>query len=192
VHNIERQRGWSKRIKASWTALSQIAIWIMSILGSFLLPPPIGVSPEDQKIWQRLARFIVTILVGLLFVAARGFNKRKHLQGWTVVAGLLLVLAVADFLIYQSRLYSTTCSYNSKRVLKGSTYTPHGLDYFQKHPGVSCEYAFEEHAGRAEDIWTEDSIVHNRMILAEVYIGCLPLFAICIVAILQAVSLQRA
>jgi hypothetical protein len=155
------------------------------------MPPPIGLSAADEKIWQSLAKFIVTVLIGLLFIAARRLDKKRHLRGWTTVAALLLIFAIADFLVYQSLMYSRTSTYNSKRVVAGSVYTPHGLDYVQKHPGISSQDLLEDHTGKAEDIWTVESIGHNRMVLAEVYIGCLPLFAACIIAVLQAVALAR-
>src|ERR1700730_4343707 len=189
IRNV--QKGWLARLKGSWASLSQAGVWILGIVCSFLLPHPSGLSSGDEKIWQSLAKFIVTFLVGLLFIVARRSDKKRHLRGWTTVAALLLVFAVADFLVYQSFLYSRTCTYNALRVVKGSVYTPHGLDYVQKNPGISCQDLFEDHAGNAEDIWTAESIGHNRMVLAEVYVGCLPLFAACIIAILQAVALAR-
>ncbi len=163
----------------------------MGIVGGFVLPPPIGISPEDEKIWQRLGRFVVTILVGLLFIAARRWDKNKHFRGWTIAAGAWLVLAVVAFLGYQSLLSSHTCTHVSKRLVIGTVYTPQGLTYVQKNPGISCRDLLDDFAGKPDDIWTEESIHRNRMILAEVYISCLPLFAICLMAILQAVSLAR-
>jgi hypothetical protein len=155
------------------------------------LPPPIGLSPGDEKIWQSFAKFIVTVLVGLLFIAARRYNESTYLRVWTAVAAVLLVFAVADFLAYQNFLDSRTCAYDSGRIVIGSAYTSHGLDYLKKNPGMSCEDLILDHTGKADQIWTGDSIAHNRMVLAEMYIGCLPLFTACIIAILQAVSLSR-
>lgn len=166
-------------------------MWVLGIVGSFVLPPPVGISREDEKIWQRLGKFVVTILVGLLFIAARRWDKRRHFRGWTTAAGVWLVLAVTVFLGYQALLSSRTCARDSERLVIGNVYTPQGAAYAQKHPGISCRDLLDDFAGKADDVWTEESINHSRMMLAEIYISCLPLFAICLVAILQAVSLVR-
>jgi hypothetical protein len=126
-----------------------------------------------------------------MFVAARVWNDRKHLRVWTIVAALLLVSAVVDFLFYQKLLSSRTCSYDSKIIPTGTVYTPHTLEYLQKHPGSSCENLLEDFAGKANEIWTTDSIEQSRMVLAAIYVSCLPLFTVCLVAVLQAVSLTQ-
>jgi hypothetical protein len=182
---------WLHRIRASWASLSQIAVWILGLVGSFLLAPPIALSTDDQRTWSSIAKFVVTVLVGLLFVAGRRWNKKKNLRGWSAVATLLLVVAVADFLTYQNFLYSRTCVYNSRRVVTGTVYTPHGIDYVQKHVGISCGDLLEDHVGKAEDVWTVESIGHDRMLLAALYLSCLPLFAACVVAVLQAVAIAH-
>jgi hypothetical protein len=156
-----------------------------------VLPPPIGISGEDEKIWQRLGKFVVTILVGLLFIAARHWDKRRHFRGWAIAASVWLVLAVTAFLGYQALLSSRTCTYDSERLVIGNVYTPQGGTFAQRNPGISCHDLLDDFAGKADDVWIEESITHNRMMLAEIYISCLPLFAICLVAILQAVSLVR-
>jgi hypothetical protein len=187
----ESQRGWVKKLKSSWAPLAQVAVWVMGIVGSFVLPPPIGISPEDEKIWQRLGKFVVTILIGLMFIAARRWDKTRHFRGWAITAGPLLVLAVVSFLGYQGLLSSCTCTYGAERVVIGNLYTPQGLAYAQRNRGISCHDLLDDFAGKADDIWTEESINRSRMILAETYLSCLPLFAICLMAILQAVSLAR-
>ncbi len=189
--HTEPQRGWPKKLKGSWALLSQVAVWVVGIIGGFVLPPPIGLSREDEKIWQRLGVFVVTVLVGLLFIAARRWNKSRHFRGWAIAAGVWLLLAVVAFLGYQALLSSRTCAYGSQRLVIGNVYTPQGRAYAQKNSGISCHDLLEDFAGKADDIWTTDSINSSRMTMAEIYITCLPLFAICLMSILQAVSLAR-
>jgi hypothetical protein len=43
-------------------------------------------------------------------------------------------------------------------------------------------------AGETEAIWTRDSINHRRLILAASYVSCLPLFTICLIAVVQAIA----
>ena len=191
MSKTDPQRGLPKKLKSSWAVLSQVAVWVVGIIGGFVLPPPIGLSHEDEKIWQRLGVFVVTVLVGLLFIAARRWNKAKHFRAWAVAAGACLLLAVVAFLGYQALLSSRTCAYESQRLVIGNVYTQQGRAYAEKNPGISCHDLLDDFAGKADDVWTTDSINSNRLTMAEVYITCLPLFAICLMSILQAVSLAR-
>ena len=43
-------------------------------------------------------------------------------------------------------------------------------------------------AGAAEAIWTSESINRRRLILAATYVCCLPLFALCLIAVVQALK----
>ncbi len=189
--NKQLPTDWLDRVKKSWGTLAQSALWIICVVGSFLLPPPVGFSGSGQHIWTALGKFVVTVLVGLMIVAGRKWNKKGQARAWAIVAAALLVVAVSTFISYQSLLFSHTCTYSSKEVVIGNVYTEHALTYLQKYPGKSCEALLEDFVGKADDIWTQESINHERTTLAEVYLSCLPLFAMCMMAIVHAVYLEK-
>jgi hypothetical protein len=166
----------------------QGAIWVSGIIGSFLLPPPVGVLKEEHKLWLRLAQFIIAVLVGLLFILKRKWNKKSQVKWWSVISAAALVLSVACFTGYQYLLYSWTCNYNQQSVVIGTDYTPQGAYYVKQNPqGITCDELVADFAGKVEDIWTKRSINRARLILAGTYISCLPLFTVCLIAVLHAI-----
>ena len=64
-------RRWLQQARKSWLVLMQGVLWVGGVLGGFLLPPPVGVSADDEKTWLRLGQFIVAVVLGLEILAAR-------------------------------------------------------------------------------------------------------------------------
>ena len=182
---------WLNKTSRVWTALAQGAAWVLAIIGGFLLPPPTGTSEEGERIWLQLAAFIITVLVGLMFIAGQRWKKRKHLVWWGATSAVLLVLAIAAFLAYQLLSSSRTCKHNNKLVVIGTEYTQQAMRFMEKHPDHSCEYLLDSAAGKVDDIWTKESIDHTRMHLAITYISCIPLFALCIIAVVQSIYIHE-
>jgi len=180
---------WYKQARNNWAVLAQASIWAIGIIGSFLLPPPVSISKEDEKIWLRLAQFVIAILLGLLFVVARKWNEERHSKWWATSGAVLLLLSLLLFVGYQYLSFSLTCKYYSQTVVVGSSYTPRGTYYVEKNPGISCETLLKHFAGRVEDVWTKESITRNRIVLAVAYIGSIPFFVACIIGVIQALSI---
>jgi hypothetical protein len=55
-------------------------------------------------------------------------------------------------------------------------YTPHSRDYVKENLAATYQSLLEDFAGKADDIWTKESINNSRYIFAGTYIGVLPLF----------------
>ena len=70
----------------------------------------------------------------------------------------------------------------------GTSYSEHALSYIKENPNATCTSLLEDFAGKAEDIWTGDSINKSRYILAGTYVLNLPLFIVCIIGVVQALS----
>ena len=172
--------GW----KEYWGPLAEAATWIFGIIGSFLLPPPV-IANETQ--WPNFAKFIIAVCVGLLVLLALLWRKQKHWIGWALAALLFFAGGVGSFFTYQHLTDSSTCTYQGKLVVIGKTYTQHGAKYVQENPGISCGDLIDQHIGKVEDVWTKDSIDSARLKLLAVYVGCMPLFTICIISLLQAI-----
>lgn len=179
---------WTERIKKSWGGLAQAAIWVISIISGFLLPPPVGISEDSEKVWVRLAQFTITVIVGIMFIAARKWKARKHASRWWVTSAVLLFASLGTFVGYQALSYQWTCKYYDEiKIIGGNSYTSHGLDYVKDNPGASCETILKDHVGNVYDVWSKESIDRRRIVLAAIYISCVPLFTICIIAVTQAI-----
>jgi len=181
-------QAWLQQTRKNWLVLTQGALWLAGILGGFLLPPPVGVSVGDEKIWLRLGQFIVAVVLGLVFFAARRWNKPGHALAWGGVALIFLAVAIAAFFRYQHLTLAWTADYVGEKVVIGSNYTPQGSSYTEKHPKISTEDLIFDFAGKTTDIWTRESINRRRLVLAATYVSCLPLFTVCLIAVVQAIQ----
>ena len=152
------------------------------------MPPPVGTQASDQKLWLRLGQFIIAVVLGLVFLASRRWRQPRHAIWWSCTALFCLVLGVAVFFRYQQLTLAWTASYAGQKVVVGSALTPAGQAYVQVNPGISVEDLVLDFAGRTDAIWTADSINRRRLVLAGIYAGCLPLFTICLIAVVQAVG----
>src|SRR5437764_720629 len=139
---------WLKKMQAYWAGLTLAAAWLLSTFGSFLLPPPIGISSEDEKVWLRLAQFVLIILLGLgfTFIAARNWNEKNYGRRWRIIYAFFTLLAILSFFGYQYLKYSWTCRYNNQTIVIGTSYTPQGRSYLQSNSAMSCENLLEDFA----------------------------------------------
>jgi hypothetical protein len=181
-------QSWFDNIKKTWSGIAQLAIFIFGIVGTFLLPPPGWAAGDGQTGLVRLSQFIVAVLCGLIFILVRKWNQRKHVARWAVIAASFLVFAVAAYFGYQRSLDARTCKYDTQTLVIGSDYTAQAQSYVRDVPEATCESLLEDFAGKAEDVWTKDSINYSRYVLALTYIGSMPLFTVCIIAIVQMLS----
>jgi hypothetical protein len=177
---------WFQQVKGIWGPLAQAGAWVAGIIGGFLLPPPVGA--EENKLWLRFAQFVITIVVGLMILPSRKWRRKKDAKWWWLMAAICLAAAVGSFFAYQRVTYSSTCeTLEGGRVVIGYEYTPHGADYIRENPGISCADLIDQHIGKTEDVWTKRSIDAARMKLTITYIACIPLFTICLMALIQAI-----
>ncbi len=184
-------QSYLKNIRTTWAQITQFVVFILGVVGSFLLPPPGWASVDGNKVLVRLAQFIVAVLVGLIFLLVQRWNKKKHMGRWALFAIVFLALSVSAFFAYQHFLDTRTCPYAGRIVVIGTHYTEHGKSYVSENPNSTCTGFLEDFAGEAEDIWTKDSINKSRYILAGLYILSIPLFTICIIAVVQALACSQ-
>jgi hypothetical protein len=179
---------WLQSARKSWLTLTHSALWVGGILGGFLLPPPVGVTAADEKIWLRLGQFIVAVVLGLEILAARRWNQPRHTFRWGAVALLALVIGVGAFFFYQQLTLAWTANYNLGKVVIGSELTKQGRTYTAANPAISTDELVSDFGGKTEEIWTRQSIDRRRLVLAATYVSCLPLFTICLIAVVQAMQ----
>ena len=173
-------------MRALWTVLVQSALWLLGVIGGFLLPPPVGMGAGEDKTWLRFAQFLVAVLLGLVVFGTFKWHQRKHAAGWWLTACGALLLAIVMFFQYQRLMYGWTGEYDGRLVVVGTEYTPQGRAYVEPNPNLPLTTLLEDFLGRAEDIWTRNSINQRRTVLAGVYVSCLPLLVLSIIAVVQA------
>jgi len=175
-------------LKERWNVLAVVAVWILSIVGTFMLPPPTGTqqSPQDSPVWH-FGRFAIVIFLGFISVLIQQWSRSKHTGPWLACSLLCFISCFIAFFIYTYYGDRWTCKYDGQNVVVGSDLTGHGIEYVTG-PGSSltCEQRLWEHRGEVEELWTKDSIDFRRRLLAFIYLLSLLLFCGTIISVLQA------
>jgi hypothetical protein len=174
------------RWRGSWLLLAQSAVWVLGIVAGFLLPPPVGTEAEG-KVWVRFAQFVVTVIVGLVLLAALRWQRKKDTWRWAAVSASMLVLATGTFFGYQFSVAHWTARYDGNRVVVGAEQTALGREYQEQHPERTREEAVMDVAGAVTRLWTRESIDRRRLALAALYVLAMPLFTLCVIATVQAI-----
>jgi hypothetical protein len=162
----------------------------MVVLGSFVLPPPLWDFKEDS-VWFHFAHFLVSALIGLLFVPMIAWADRRHSWRWWWVTAVSLSVGIGMFFLYQSLRANWTRTYAGGRIVIGETYKQDALDYKQRfrtehQRDLSDEELIMKSAGDTKSIWQEKEMRRRRLSLAGVYMAIISLFAISIITLIQA------
>jgi hypothetical protein len=189
---------WWRKIKSNWNLLFTAAAWILAIITSVIVSPN-GVFNDESNLvpWvTRLAAFIVAVLIGLTFLVGAKFNQRRHLVPWALIALALLLVSIWGTIRYYDRYYALTCKCDEQRVLQGSVYRDRqGLAQFfpQRFDCSNLCQSFKDKQGkvRPDLVWTQDSINESRNKLVYSYLLCVPMMALTIISISQAIYCSR-
>jgi len=141
---------------------------------------------EGQLETLRHADEIGDGLSGHLVHHAAAVHFHCDFAGAEVVRDLLVEAPRHDAL--QHLTLAWTALYDEQKVVIGSVYTAQGLSYTEQNPKISCDELIFQFKGVIENIWTRESINRRRLVLAATYVSCLPLFTICLIAVVQAIQ----
>jgi hypothetical protein len=72
-------------------------------------------------------------------------------------------------------------------IIGGDSYTAHGREYHEQNPHLPPERLVMDFAGQVEKIWTRESLVQRRLLLAGLYVLAMPIFTISLMSIVQAI-----
>lgn len=188
-----KKKSWGDTLKERWNVLAEAAAWLLSLIGTFLVPPPTGTqqSPQDSPVWH-FGRFVLILFVGLLLVPVQSWNRAEHTPRWFVLAVIGFVGCFVAFFGYTYLGDTWTCKYDGRSVVVGSEWTTHGAGY-AAGPGanLTCEQRLWEHRGEVEELWTKESIDSRRRLLALIYLLSLLLFSAALICVLQTVYCRQ-
>jgi hypothetical protein len=172
---------------AQWRSLVQGAAWIMALVGSFLLAPPIW-----ESLWKGLAGFVVAALTGLMYVPITRFAGKQHTLSWWIIALVSLVAGMALTFVYLEKRYDWSAEYAGARMIIGGTLTDDATKYTNSelakgHAKPGASDLLKDYGGKPEDIWLADEIHYRRNMLLILYVASLVLLTISIMSIPQAI-----
>jgi hypothetical protein len=174
----------SNRWKKAWNTISQLAVWVVSIITTFVLPPILDTPESENSVWK-LTQFLITLLLILLILLARYLNRSSHLFIWLLLGLLFLGAGLFSLNSYDNIRRKCSCKYYSSTILIG-TVVKDSVDRDR-----DCESLVKSVAGRVNDIWTEESINSCRKREMYYYISIVPFFTVVMISFLQALFLSK-
>jgi hypothetical protein len=181
-------------IEKNWNVLVQVATWLSSLIAGFLLPPPVGSVQGDGGALFKFAQFVVTVFVGLMAIPILKWRQRADTWVWWTVALATLLGGIAAFFSYSSLTDSWTEWYANRQVVIGSELNEDAQEYAQEYRKENPEHKKPSPAqllldfpGGPENVWTKSSIDRRRHALGAIYVLCMPLFTLCVIAVTQAI-----
>lgn len=177
-------------IRKNWRYLLQIGAWLMAVLASFVLPPPLW-DLRQHPVWFRFSHFLVSALVGLMFIPMSAWSAKRHRRGWAIVSASALAVGVALFFGYQALRDSWTTAYAGGRIVVGETYTGDALAYKAKvfaeeKRVIPDDELVMDSAGKTETIWAVGELRRRALIIAGVYVATIVFFALGVITLVQA------
>lgn len=177
------------KFKKIWNLLAAGAAWLLLIIGTFLLPPPVGAGEfgGDGRL-VAFGKYVVPLFLGLLGVPLLRWKTKRYTWAWWRYGLAALLLSITAYFLYEWLSTRWTCKYAGTRVVTGSTFMPGKEEWTRNNPQNhrTCEDWIMAHAGKINQIWTQASIDTRCAILALLYILSLPLFAGAVICIIQA------
>jgi energy-coupling factor transporter transmembrane protein EcfT len=179
----------------TWVLVSQIGAWILGLIVTFLLPPPVGPTQQPQAI-ENLAQYFTSVLVGIVIVLAILKAKRKHLRFWLIPVPFALLLALGGYFVYSHYLEKwANCLYvhenPPRRIVVGVTETPEAHLARQKdarcNNNSDCNNILYCFAGNEYAVWSKGEIDQRRLILTLLYFSILPFVIVSVLFIIQAI-----
>ena len=184
-------KSWLTLSRQRWAVLVEAGAWIFTVIATFILEPPLGLSPNENKTWKAFAKFITIILTAFVFVTAQLWGAKRYRRRWLLASVIFSLALLGSFFLYQTLQANWTCSYFGDSKVIGAELTIKGKDYLSKNPGASCEVLLQDFIGNTDDVWTKESLDRRRFALTLSYMACISLASCTVLSTLQAVRLAE-
>jgi hypothetical protein len=170
-------------IRDRWRALAAFGAVVVSLVTAAIHPPPVG----EARSYVAFGGFAAAVVSGLAYVGMRRWSRVKDTRGWWAAAAIAIVLCVTFNVGYASMWDRYVAVYAGAPRVVGSELTDVGRRWVETRGQSEPADLLFAAAGQADLMWTPESINANRRNFRLVYYACYPLFALAMLATLQAV-----
>lgn len=185
------------KIKRNWHILLQGGIWIMVLLSSFILAPPIWDvgDYEGGTNWFKFSQFAVSTILGLLVIPLRLWSNKTYVWHWWSSALITLLLSVSLFFFYNEKRIDWTVPYSNTRIVIGMTILPKAKEYIdeielKEKRVLSSQELVWDYSGRTMEIWPSNEIHLRIKKLVGLYLSTLLMFSLMMITLVQAIYCQ--
>ncbi len=161
------------RLKEAWKEIALLGIWITSITGTFIIPLPSWHSTdENTDFLMKFGLFIATVLAGFLILFSL---KNKLIKIWMRLSITFLVFFIGSYTSYHFYRAAKTLPYVEKDIVIGNErITNNPFEAFEASHGFlpNKKKQMMILLGDPEKVWTQKSIMHNRILLMLLLFLC--------------------
>jgi hypothetical protein len=150
-------------------------VLLLTLFGGFYshIAPP----DDDLKFWPSYG----SLLASLTFLVCNSFGKTTR----RIVFGVSVFFAVLLPVYYFAKYQDLIGEFGGSKVICGTEYTARGREFSVRHPDISKDDLLFHFAGKAKDVWTEESVNGVRLLLGLIYSGGLAFLALTLLTGLQ-------
>lgn len=181
-------------MKQTWGILLQISVWILSMIGAFLLPPPLYdiKADNDNLMWFQFSKFFIAGIIGLMLIPIQKWKGTKFLWYWWLFSIAIFILCVGAYFLYNNHIDEWTLPYGGSRIVIGNTMLPDAIKLKDSlsqsiHSKISDKELIMYQTGENESIWQIDEIISHRHYLEYLYIFSVAMFSIFSISLIQAI-----
>ena len=164
--------------------LARIGLSLAAVGAVCLVPLP-GIPKSDAGTARLFSAVAITFIVALAAVLGKAWSRTRSTK-WLSAAAVAFLLGVFAYASHQRTLKVCTAPYAGNTVLIGRHFTPVGEGNARSNPTATPQDMLFDAAGRADLVWTADSIATCRSQLLSAGASWLPLLAASLAALLQA------
>lgn len=180
-------------LKSRWNYFAQAGVMIITILGTFLVTPPMLSYSSESRV-ESFSRFIITSLLAFLYIPLKGKSAKRHYISWYRVAGICFISGILAIAVYAGLLKNWSVRYYHDKVLViGSNMFPEALENKLRlanelYPKmVDNELFVKSRGGETRSIWPQQELTVHFYLMSALYILCAILIGGFIVTIIQAI-----
>jgi hypothetical protein len=175
------------RLQENWNLLAPVAGWIVSIIGSFLNPPPTGTN------FKAFLYVLIVLWTALMLFFLYRWRQGSDAHRWGIATFVSFVLVCISVVWYFHLENTWTASVGGRSIIVGKEYTDRARAWIENHPDLPVEELIADFGGEknVEMIWTKHSLDLRRTLMGALYLLCGTLLTTAVMAGTQLVYCVR-
>lgn len=183
-------------IKRNFSTILQFSIWLLTIVCSFVFPPPIKFAGDEESV-LRFSQFIVAAVIGFLIIILRSYSQKKYKGMWWKIAVFLFLLSIVTFIYYVFKIENETVIYpmgSKNRIVIGNSYLSEVQKTVDRDGLKSPNEVLSQRAVNPNNmeelyqVWPKNEITKNRIYIFILYVCSLTFFSLFVITLIQAIG----